>query len=416
MRNLARFLLVISLSVSIFAQSRTIDMTLMGFTAEGSVRQREVESRFDSALKAENLRTWLKRLSARPHHVGSAYDKDNAEFIAGLLKSWGYDTTIEQFQVLFPTPKSRLVEMTAPEKFTLKLNEPPLKEDATSGQQDEQLPSYNAYSIDGDVTGPLVYVNYGVPADYDELEKRGISVKGKIAIARYGGSWRGIKPKVAAEHGAIGCIIYSDPRNDGFYQGDVYPKGAWRNENGVQRGSVMDMPSYPGDPLTPGVGATTSAKRLDIKDAKTLTKIPVLPISYSDALPLLKNMDGAVVPDAWRGALPTTYHYGGGSPTVHMKLAFNWDTKTLYDVIAKMKGSELPDEWIMRGNHHDAWVNGADDPLSGQVAMLEEARAISELAKTGWKPKRTIVYCAWDGEEEGLLGSTEFSETHADEL
>jgi len=416
MRNLARFLLVISLSVSIFAQSRTIDMTLMGFSAEGSVRQREVESRFDSALKAENLRTWLKRLSARPHHVGSAYDKDNAEFIAGLLKSWGYDTTIEQFQVLFPTPKSRLVEMTAPEKFTLKLNEPPLKEDATSGQQDEQLPSYNAYSIDGDVTGPLVYVNYGVPADYDELEKRGISVKGKIAIARYGGSWRGIKPKVAAEHGAIGCIIYSDPRNDGFYQGDVYPKGAWRNENGVQRGSVMDMPSYPGDPLTPGVGATTSAKRLDIKDAKTLTKIPVLPISYSDALPLLKNMDGAVVPDAWRGALPTTYHYGGGSPTVHMKLAFNWDTKTLYDVIAKMKGSELPDEWIMRGNHHDAWVNGADDPLSGQVAMLEEARAISELAKTGWKPKRTIVYCAWDGEEEGLLGSTEFAETHADEL
>jgi N-acetylated-alpha-linked acidic dipeptidase len=333
-----------------------------------------------------------------------------------LLRSWGYDTNIEQFQVLFPSPKFRLVEMTAPEKFTLKLQEPALKEDATSGQQDEQLPTYNAYSIDGDVTGPLVYVNYGIPADYEELEKQGIDVKGKVVIARYGGSWRGIKPKVAAEHGAIGCIIYSDPRNDGFYQGDVYPKGAWRSEDGVQRGSVMDMPLYPGDPLTPGIGATANAKRLAIKDAKTLTKIPVLPISYGDALPLLKNMDGAVVPDAWRGALPVTYHFGGGTPTVHMKLAFNWDTKTLYDVVAKMRGAELPDEWVIRGNHHDGWVNGAADPLSGQVAMLEEARAVAELAKSGWKPKRSIVYCAWDGEEEGLLGSTEFAETHADEL
>jgi len=388
----------------------------MGFSAESSARQRGAETRFDASLKADNLRDWMKRLSARPHHVGSAYDKDNAEFIAGLLRSWGYDTNIEEFQVLFPTPKTRLVEMTAPEKFTLKLNEPTLKEDVTSGQQDEQLPTYNAYSIDGDVTGPLVYVNYGVPADYDELEKRGIDVKGKIVVSRYGGSWRGIKPKVAAEHGAIGCIIYSDPRNDGYYQGDVYPKGAYRNENGVQRGSVMDMPLYPGDPLTPGVGATRTAKRIDIKEAKTLTKIPVLPISYADALPLLRNMDGAVVPESWRGAMPVTYHFGGGTPTVHMKLAFNWDTKTLYDVIAKMRGAELPDEWIIRGNHHDAWVNGADDPISGQVAMLEEARGVAELAKTGWKPKRTIVYCAWDGEEEGLLGSTEWVETHADEL
>ncbi|HTK39163.1 MAG TPA: transferrin receptor-like dimerization domain-containing protein, partial [Pyrinomonadaceae bacterium] len=171
-----------------------------------------------------------------------------------------------------------------------------------------------------------------------------------------------------------------------------------------------------GDPLTPGVGATKNAKRLALKDATTLTKIPVLPISYSDALPLLRNLDGAVVPEQWRGALPITYHFGGNTPTVHMKLAFNWDTKTIYDVIAKMKGSERPDEWIIRGNHHDAWVNGADDPLSGQVAMMEEARAIGELAKTSWRPKRTLVYCAWDGEEEGLLGSTEWVETHADEL
>lgn len=358
----------------------------------------------------------MKRLSARPHHLGSAYGKANAEFIAAQFKSWGFATEIERFDVLFPTPKTRLVEMTAPEKYTLKLQEPAVTGDATSGQQDEQLPTYNAYSTDGDVTGALVYVNYGTPADYEVLERAGIEVKGKIAISRYGGSWRGIKPKVAAEHGAVGCIIYSDPKNDGFYQGDVYPKGAWRNENGVQRGSVMDMPLFPGDPLTKGVGATENAKRIDRKNAETLTKIPVLPISYSDALPMLRNLDGAVVPDAWRGALPVTYHFGGTTPTVHMKLEFSWDIKPIYDVIAKMQGSERPDEWIIRGNHHDGWVNGADDPISGQVAMMEEGRAIGELVKTGWKPKRTIVYCAWDAEEEGLLGSTEWVETHAEEL
>lgn len=388
----------------------------MGFSSAGSRTQKELEARFDSVLKAENLRDWLKRMSARPHHLGSAFGKENAEFIAAQFKSWGYDTKIESFEVLFPTPKTRLVEMTAPEKFTLKLNEPALKEDATSAQQDEQLPTYNAYSIDGDVTGPLVYVNYGVPADYDELERRGIDVKGKIVISRYGGSWRGIKPKVAAERGAVGCIIYSDPRNDGFYQGDVYPKGPYRNEHGVQRGSVMDMPLHPGDPLTMGVGATKDAKRIDIKGAPTLTKIPVLPISYSDALPLLKNLDGSVVPESWRGALPTTYRFGGNTPTVRLKLEFNWDIKPIYNVIAKMAGSERPDQWIIRGNHHDAWVNGADDPLSGEVAMMEEARAVAELVKTGWRPKRTIVYCSWDAEEQGLIGSTEWVETHADEL
>ena len=392
------------------------DAGMMGFSAAGSKSQRSLEEKFDKTLSAENLRSWLRRLSARPHHLGSAYNKENADFIAAQFRSWGYDTKLEQFDVLFPTPKTRIVEMTAPERFTLKLNEPPVKGDPDTEQQSEQLPSYNAYSIDGDVSGPLVYVNYGIPADYDELEKQGIDVKGKIVIARYGGSWRGIKPKVAAERGAIGCLIYSDPRNDGFYQGDVYPKGAWRNENGVQRGSVMDMPLYPGDPLTKGIGATKDAKRIPIKDAPTLTKIPVLPISYSDALPLLRNLDGRVVPDSWRGALPITYHFGGGKPTVRIKLEFNWDIKPIYNVIATMKGDERPDQWIIRGNHRDAWVNGASDPLSGLVALMEEARAVSELARTGWRPKRTIVYAAWDAEEEGLLGSTEWVEAHAAEL
>jgi N-acetylated-alpha-linked acidic dipeptidase len=306
--------------------------------------------------------------------------------------------------------------MVSPERFTAKLAEPALSEDATSNQTAEQLPIYNAYSIDGDVTGQLVYVNYGVPKDYEALAERGIDVKGKIAIARYGGSWRGIKPKVAAEHGAVGCLIYSDPRDDGYFQGDVYPKGAWRSELGAQRGSVADMPSYPGDPLTPNVGSTKNAKRLPFKEAQTITRIPVMPISYADALPLLRAMGGPMAPEGWRGALPIPYHLGPGPATVHLKLEFDWNTVPAYDVIARLRGQERPDEWVIRGNHHDAWVNGAMDPISGLVAMMEEARGIGALAKSGWKPKRTIVYAAWDGEEPGLLGSTEWVEAHADLL
>ena len=415
--RLVVFVLLSALWFAIAAQAAPPDdRPLLGFDRTSSAAERALETRFDAALHREDLREWLKRLSAHPHHIGSPYGKENAEFIASQFKAWGFDTQIEEFKVLFPTPKTRVVELVAPEKFTARLAEPPLAEDSTSNQTSEQLPIYNAYSVDGDVTAPLVYVNYGIPRDYDELAQRGIDVKGKIVIARYGGSWRGIKPKVAAEHGAIGCLIYSDPRNDGYYQGDVYPKGPWRNDQGAQRGSVADMPLYPGDPLTPGVGATADAKRLEIKGAPTLTKIPVLPISYGDAQPLLRALAGPLAPEAWRGALPLTYHLGPGPATVHLKVEFNWDMATARDVIAKMRGSERPDEWVIRGNHHDGWVNGASDPLSGQVAMMEEGRALGELAKTGWKPKRTIVYCAWDGEEPGLLGSTEWAETHAELL
>ena len=384
--------------------------------AQMNSSQSEIEKKFDSYLKPEDLKARLEKLSAYPHHVGSPYDKENAEFILSQYKSWGWDAHIETFYVLFPTPKTRVLEMISPEKFTPILKEPSLKEDRTSDQTDQQLPTYNAYSIDGDVTGELVYVNYGIPSDYDQLDRMGISVKGKIVIARYGGAWRGIKPKVAAEHGAIGCIIYSDPKNDGYYVGDVYPKGAWRNEYGVQRGSVVDMPVYSGDPSTPFVGATKGVKRLAVKDIKILTKIPVLPISYHDALPLLRSLVGPVVPNNWKGALPITYHVGPGLTKVHLKVEFNWDIKPIHDVIAMIKGSEFPDQWVIRGNHHDGWVNGAEDPLSGQVAEMEEGKAIGELLKTGWRPKRTIIYCAWDGEEPGLLGSTEWCETHADEL
>ena len=389
---------------------------LRGFTAESAKAEREWETKFRSLPSPDSLRSYMRLLSARPHHVGSPYDKANAEWILAKFKSFGLDAQIETFDVLFPTPKERGVELVAPGKFVARLQEPAVAGDPTSSQQAEQLPTYNAYSVDGDVTAPLVYVNYGVPADYEQLDRLGISVKGAIVIARYFGSWRGIKPKVAAEHGAIGCLIYSDPRDDGYVQGDVYPQGPWRPRDGVQRGSVMDMPLYPGDPLTPGVGATKDAKRLSLGDAATITKIPVLPISYGDAQPLLAALGGPTAPAAWRGGLGITYHVGPGPARVHLKVKSDWSLKTLYDVIARIPGSTAPDEWVIRGNHHDAWVNGAEDPISGLAPLLEEARAYGQLLKQGWKPRRTIVYAAWDGEEPALLGSTEWVEAHADEL
>ena len=374
------------------------------------------EQKFRAIPSPQNLRDYMQRLSARPHHVGSPYDKDNAEWIAAKLKSWGLDAKIETFDVLFPTPKERLVEMVEPTRFTAKLEEPPLAIDPTSDQKSEQLPVYHAYSSDGEATAPLVYVNYGIPADYEQLARMGVSVNGAIVIARYGASWRGIKPKVAAEHGALACIVYSDPHDDGYFENDVFPAGPDRPRDGAQRGSVMDMPLYPGDPLTPGIGATPGAKRLALTEAKTLTRIPVLPMSYGDAQPLLAALKGPLAPESWRGALPITYHVGPGPAKVHMRLKFNWDTKPLYDVIVRIPGSEYPDEWIVRGNHHDAWVNGAEDPISGANVEMEELRAFSELLKQGWKPKRTIIYAFWDGEEPGLLGSTEWGEAHAAEL
>ena len=402
------------LLLSFFAHAQT--KPLAGFGEKTASEEFSLEKKFDDYLSADNIDSSVKRLSSRPHHVGSPGDKAVADYIYTQFKSLGFETRMETFYVPFPVPKERLLEMTAPVHYKSLLAEPALKEDATSGQTAEQLPTYNCWSPDGDVSGELVFVNYGIPEDYERLERMGISVKGRIVLAKYGHSWRGIKPKVAQEHGAIGCIIYSDPKDDGYYQGDVYPKGAFKNEYGVQRGSVMDMPIYPGDPLTPGIGASKDAKRFDLKDVATILKIPVLPISYHDAEPLLRALEGPVAPEEWRGALPITYHIGPGKARVHLRLSFDWSLKPINDIIARLPGSEWPDEWVIRGNHHDAWVNGASDPLSGQAAMLEEARAISELVKTGWKPKRTLIYCAWDGEEPGLLGSTEWVETHADEL
>jgi N-acetylated-alpha-linked acidic dipeptidase len=388
----------------------------IAFSTFLSAQTQSWDVRFRAIPEAKTIGESIRRLSARPHHLGSPYDKDNAEWILAQFTSWGWDARIETYDVLFPTPRERVVEMVAPTAFRAALEEPAVAADPTSSQKAEQLPGFNAYSIDGDVTAPLVYVNYGRPEDYEELDRRAISVRGAIVIARYGGAWRGIKPKVAAEHGALGCLIYSDPKDDGYFVDDVFPAGPMRNQNGIQRGSVMDMPTYPGDPLTPGVGATPNAQRVALRDAATLTKIPVLPISYGDAQPLLAALRGPTAPQDWRGALPITYHIGPGPTRVHFKLAFNWDTRRIYNVIARLTGSTYPDEWIVRGNHHDGWVNGASDPASGMAAELEEARALGELVKQGWRPKRTIVYAAWDAEEQGLIGSTEWVEDHEKEL
>jgi N-acetylated-alpha-linked acidic dipeptidase len=416
LRSLTCYFLLLSFTPYVLSQSpEQTAAPLLGYTSQTSTTQRDLERKFRSGIVASNVRDNMRRLSARPHHVGSPYDKDNAEWMLARFKEWGFDAHIETFDVLFPTPKDRLLEAVAPTQFRAKLQEPVLAVDPTSNQTSEQLPTYNAYSIDGDVTAPLVYVNHGNRDDYEQLDRMGISVQGAIVIARYGEGWRGIKPKVAAEHGAIGCIIYTDPRGDGYFYGDDFPTGGWRPRDGVQRGSVMDT-DYPGDPLTPGVGATQGVKRLAIKDAKTITRIPVLPISYADAQPFLSALRGPIAPEGWRGALPITYHIGPGPVRVHLKVSSNWDIKPVYDVIATLASTDHPDQWVIRGNHHDAWVNGADDPLAGMAPELEEARMLGELHKQGWSPKRTIIYCAWDGEEPGLLGSTEWVETHLDDL
>ena len=410
-----RFLFALLFS-SLFILPAKAQEQLLGFSAEGSDAQRAAEAQYDQHIDAADLEAWMREFTSKAQHVGSPGAKENAEILRDLAESWGFDAEIEVFHVLFPTPKERHVELLGPTQYMAVLEEPVIEGDASSANREHMLPPFNAYSADGDVTGELVYVNQGIPLDYEELAKRGISVEGKIVIARYGGSWRGIKPKVAFEHGAIACILYSDPRDDGYFRGDVYPEGAFKMEYGTQRGSVADMPQFPGDPLTPFVGAKEDTERLALEEAPTLMQIPVLPISYADALPLLEAIGGPVAPEYWRGALPITYHIGPGPATVRVKLAFNWDVKPAYNVIAKMEGSEYPDEWIMRGNHRDAWVFGAQDPTSGTVAMMAEMKAIGELAKRGWRPKRTIVYGSWDAEEPGLLGSTEWVEYHREEL
>jgi N-acetylated-alpha-linked acidic dipeptidase len=389
---------------------------MLGFSPADAEAQRALEARFDAGLSPSEISARLKLMAAEANEVGSPHDKANAEFTLAQYQAWGWDAHIETFMALYPTPKTERLELTGPDAFKATLTEPPIPGDATSSRTENVLPAYVAYGGEGDVTAPLVYVNYGMPTDYAELQRLGMDVKGKIVIARYGAGWRGLKPKLAYEHGAVGCIIYSDPADDGYATADPYPKGAARPERGLQRGSVMDMPVEAGDPLTPGYGSVEGAPRIARADAKTILRIPTIPISWGDAQHFLAALTGPVAPKGWRGALAITYHVGPGAAQVHLVVESNWDQKPLYDVVATIKGSAWPDQWVIRGNHRDGWVYGAQDPLSGQTALMEEAKSMGDLLKTGWRPKRTIVYTSWDGEEPGLLGSTEWAETHGKEL
>jgi Predicted aminopeptidases len=388
---------------------------IRGFPSNQVEQEKNWESKARELPQTERIREYMQRISQKPHHAGSPGSKETAEYLLDLFRSWGLDASIEEFEAMLPTPTTRQLELVSPMSFKATLEEPIISEDKNS-LDEGQLPTYNAYSPGGDITAPLVYVNYGVPADYEYLKQQGIDVKGKIVIARYGSSWRGVKPKVAYEHGAVACLIYSDPKDDGYYVGDTYPHGPFRPKDGVQRGSVMDMALYPGDPLSPGWASEKGSRKLALSEVKTLQKIPVLPISYADAVPLLNNLNGPVAPEAWRGALPLTYHIGPGPAVAHLQLAFDWPTRPVYDVIARIPGSEFPGQWVMYGNHHDAWVNGAADPSSGLAALLETARSLGELAKQGWRPKRTMLFGVWDAEEFGLIGSTEWAEKHAAEI
>ncbi|HXY21012.1 MAG TPA: transferrin receptor-like dimerization domain-containing protein [Gemmatimonadales bacterium] len=408
-------LATLALAARLDGQSVPDAAAVRGFPRAMLAAERAREDALRAVPNADTLRAQLVALSAFPHEAGTERSHRVAAAILARFRAFGLDASIEQFEALMPRPLSRSLELISPRRYRALLREPPVPGDPTSGQRD-QLPTFNAYSPDGDVTGDLVYVNYGVPDDYRTLDSLGISVRGRIVIARYGRSWRGIKPKVAAEHGAIGCLIYSDPRDDGFFQGDTWPRGPMRPPQGVQRGSVMDIPVYPGDPLSPGWASEPGSRRLPIAAARTLATIPVMPISYGDAVPLLRSLEGPVAPASWRGALPLTYHVGPGPGRARLALRFEWKTRPLYDVIAVIPGATRPDEWVLYGNHHDAWVNGAADPVSGQVSLDETARALGALLRTGWRPARTIVLAAWDGEEWGLLGSTEWAEKHADEL
>ena len=405
----------LALLLSAGLQAQQAAPPVRGFPRDMLAAQGRREEALWAVPSRDTLRAQMRLLAAVPHEAGTERSRRVAEQLLARFRSFGLDAKIEQFEALMPRPVSRTLELLAPERLTATLREPMLAEDPTSGQPD-QLPTYNAYSPDGDVTGELVYVNYGIPEDYRVLDSLGVSVRGRIVIARYGRSWRGIKPKLAAERGAIGCIIYSDPRDDGYFVNDVYPQGPMRPWQGVQRGSVMDMPTYPGDPLSPGWAAEPGARRLSLSEAQTIARIPVLPISYGEALPFLRSLGGPVAPPSWRGALPITYHIGPGPARVRLAVAFEWRSRPLHNVIATIPGALHPDQWVVYGNHHDAWVNGADDPISGQVALGETARALGGLLKTGWRPARTIVLAAWDGEEWGLLGSTEWAEKHAAEL
>lgn len=391
---------------------------LDGFSPEASNAQRQWEQQFRAVPNPNSAREHLRRLTAEPHVAGSKEDYATAIYVRDQIRSYGIPAELDEYDVLLPYPKApSVVELlTGQRRERLQVHEPVIAQDPSSGNP-KIIPLFNGYSASGDVTAPLVYVNYGLPPDYEALKKQGVDVRGKIAMARYGNSFRGVKAKVAQDNGAIGLIIYSDPADDGYAQGDVYPKGPWRPVQSAQRGSVQFLFQAPGDPLTPGKPSIPGVPRLNMNEATNIPNIPVQPISYGDARRLLEPLRGPVRPKGFQGALPFPYHVGGTEHVrVHLKTQMDYQVRKIWNVIARIDGSHEKDRWIVMGNHRDAWVFGAVDPNSGSAAMLEVARGYGELLKKGWKPQRTIVLCSWDGEEYGLIGSTEWVEQHAGEL
>ncbi|MFN2597584.1 MAG: M28 family metallopeptidase [Pyrinomonadaceae bacterium] len=399
------------------ATATTQAATLDGYTPDESAAERALEDRFRAVPRADGAREHLRQLTKEAHLAGTPEDYQTALYVRDRLREYGLSAELREYQVLLPYPRTpTLLELVAPRRERLALKEAAIPEDPTSSSP-KIVPLYNGYSATGDVTAPLVYVNYGLPADYDALKKLNVDVRGKIVIARYGHSYRGVKARVAEENGAVGCIIYSDPADDDYMQCDGDPQGPRRPETSAQRGSVQYGFIYPGDPLTPGTPAIPGTPRISREQAASLPKLPVQPISYGDARRLLEPLRGPVRPNGFQGGLPFPYHVGGTPDVrVHLKTDMDIRTATIWDVIARIEGDAEKDRWLVLGNHRDAWVFGAVDPNSGTAALLELARGFGELLKQGWKPRRTIYLCSWDAEEQGLIGSTEWAEENANDL
>jgi len=387
---------------------------IAGFAPARAAAEEQLEQKFLAIPTAARAESNLRHLTSAPHLAGTEASHRVAEWLRDRYRSFGFDADIVSYSVWLPMPREIRLEMIKPKREKLANPEPPVPGDSTS-YDPRATPGYNTYSPSGDLTASVVYVNYGMVQDYQQLQRMGVSVEGRIVLARYGRCYRGIKAKLAEEHHAAGLILYSDPQDDGYAAGDTFPNGPWRPMGGIQRGSILYTQIYPGDPLTPGLASVPGAKRIAPADAASLPHIPTMPISAADASVILRAMNGRHVPQDWQGALPFTYHIGGGRVRLHMKLVMDYRERPIYDVIAKLHGS-LDDQWVILGNHHDAWVYGAADPNSGTASLLETARALGELVRSGWTPRRTIVICNWGAEEPGLIGSTEWVEQHRAEL
>jgi N-acetylated-alpha-linked acidic dipeptidase len=415
--SIGSYRLALGLVVLLGCRERSASLPVRGYPADllDSLRSREAVLR--DTPDSARVNEYSRIMSEEPNHAGSPGARALAEWALGKFREWGFEAEIEEFEALLPTPTLRRVELVSPTRFVAKMQEPVIAEDKDSGDKG-QLPTYNAYGADGDVEGELVFANYGNAEDYAHLDSLGVDLRGKIVIVKYGRGVRSAKIKQAAERGGIGILIYSDPEEDGFTRGEVYPKGPWRPEDGVQRGTAADYAAmYAGDPLSPGWSSKKGSRRLTRAEAKSLPAIPVAPLSYGDARPLLEALSGALPPNEnWKGGLPIPYHIGPGPARVRMQIRSDWKIGPLYNVVGRIRGVAAPDEWVIFGNHHDGWVNGAADPISGASALMEAARALSQLIKSGWQPQRTIIFTLWDGEEWGLLGSTEWAEEHAQEL